>query len=117
MMLASNSKPIMPTNRGWIMHKRDKIILWPIYFDAAKTRGQGRRVPKTLAVPSPRIDELKEAVERLGLKYEMLPEASYPKTPWLKTGVLLVDGREKKNSLVKKVAKQLLKLRENFSSK
>ncbi len=99
------------------MQKKNKIVLWPTYFDAAKSRGQGRRVPKTLAVPSPRIDDLKEVIERLGLKYEILPEASYPKTPWLKTGVLLVDRIEKKNSLVKKVAKQLLKLREKVSSK
>ena len=50
------------------MRKLDKAIIWPIYFDASKTRKEGRRVPKNLAVQSPKIAELKEAADKLGLK-------------------------------------------------
>jgi len=93
------------------MRKQDKIILWPAYFDSTKTRGDGRRILKSLAVPSPKILEMKEAVEKLGLDYELVLDAGYPKTPWLKKGVLLVTKKESKNKTIKRIAKQLLKIR------
>ncbi|MEM2202271.1 MAG: signal recognition particle subunit SRP19/SEC65 family protein [Candidatus Bathyarchaeia archaeon] len=93
------------------MRKQDKVILWPAYFDSTKTRGEGRKIPKNLAVPSPKIMELKEAAEKLGLEYELAADTSYPKTPWLKTGMLLVAKKETKNKLLKKIAKQLQRIR------
>ncbi|MEM2537346.1 MAG: signal recognition particle subunit SRP19/SEC65 family protein [Candidatus Bathyarchaeia archaeon] len=93
------------------MRKQDKVVLWPTYFDSTKTRGEGRKVPKNLAVPVPRISELKEAVEKLGLRHELVSDACYPKTPWLKTGMLLVAKREPKNQMLKKIARQLQKIR------
>jgi len=93
------------------MRKQDKVILWPAYFDSTKSRGEGRKVPKSLAVPSPKVSELKEAVEKLGLEHELVLDVCYPKTPWLKTGMLLVVKKEPKNLLLKKVAKQLQKIR------
>jgi len=68
-------------------------------------------VPKTLAVPSPKILELKEAAEKLGLEHELVSDAGYPKTPWMKTGMLLIAKKEPKNQIIKKVAKQLQKIR------
>ncbi|MEM2946617.1 MAG: signal recognition particle subunit SRP19/SEC65 family protein [Candidatus Bathyarchaeia archaeon] len=93
------------------MRKQNKVVLWPIYFDSTKTRGDGRKVPKSLAVPSPKTTELKEAVEKLGLECELVADASYPRTPWLKTGMLLVAKEEAKNQLLKKIARQLQKIR------
>jgi signal recognition particle subunit SRP19 len=93
------------------VRKQEKVILWPAYFDSTKTREEGRKVPKTLAVPSPKISELKEAAEKLGLEHELVPEAGYPKTPWMKTGMLLIAKKEPKNQIIKKVAKQLQKIR------
>ncbi|MEM2911625.1 MAG: signal recognition particle subunit SRP19/SEC65 family protein [Candidatus Bathyarchaeia archaeon] len=93
------------------MRKQEKVILWPAYFDSTKARDEGRKIPKSLAVPSPKISELKEAIEKLGLEHELVLEASYPKTPWLKTGMILVTKKETKNQMMKKIAKQLLKIR------
>jgi signal recognition particle subunit SRP19 len=93
------------------MRKQDKIIIWPAYFDQAKTRKKGRRVPKSLAVQHPKIVEVKIAVERLGLKHEFTPEAGYPKTPWLKTGMIMVEKKGSKEQIIRKIAKQLLKIR------
>jgi signal recognition particle subunit SRP19 len=45
------------------MRQQDKAIIWPAYFDAAKTRKDGRRVAKNLAVLSPKASEIKEAAE------------------------------------------------------
>ncbi len=93
------------------MRKQDKAIIWPAYFDQAKTRKEGRRVPKSLAVQSPRIAEITAAVTKLGLKYEVTADAGYPKTPWAKTGMIMVEKTTSKEQVIKRIAKQLLKLR------
>ena len=93
------------------MRKLDKAIIWPIYFDAAKTRKQGRRVPKTLAVQSPKIDEIKLAVDRLGMKNEVRPETRFPKMHWAKTGMVLVEKKEPKEKIIQKIAKQLVRIK------
>jgi signal recognition particle subunit SRP19 len=93
------------------MRKQDKAIIWPAYFDQAKTRKEGRRVPKSLAVQSPKIQEIEEAAEKLGLKHEIAMEAGYPKTPWVKTGMIMVEKKGSKEQTIKKIAKQLLKIR------
>jgi len=98
--------------RGWKnMRKQDKIIVWPAYFDSTRTRGNGRRVPRSLAVPSPRILEVKEAAQKLGLSYEFVLDAGYPKTPWLKTGMLLITKKGPKEKMIRTIGKQLLKIR------
>jgi len=93
------------------LRKLDKTIIWPIYFDISKTRKEGRRVPKNLAVQSPKITEIKEAVDKIGLKNEVKPEAHFPKMPWAKTGMLLVEKRESKEKIIQKIAKQLMKIK------
>ena len=93
------------------MRKLDKAIIWPIYFDTNRTRKEGRRVSKNLAVQSPRIDELKQAVDKLGLKNEINIEAHFPRTHWAKTGMLLVEKKEAKQAIIQKIAKQLVKIK------
>ena len=96
---------------GKKMRKQEKIIVWPSYFDSTRSRIEGRRISKSLAVATPRIAEVKEAAEKLGLACELVPDASYSKTPWLKTGMLLVEKKESKNQTMSMIAKQLLRIR------
>lgn len=91
------------------MRKKDEVIIWPVYFDAAKTRNDGRRVSRSLAVPSPKILEIKEALEALGLQYELVLDVGYPKVPWLKTGIFRVKKKETKNKTLKEIVKHLAK--------
>jgi signal recognition particle subunit SRP19 len=94
------------------MRKQEKIIIWPLYFDSLKTRKEGRRAPKSLAIASPKISELKDAAEKAGLKCELVADASHPKMPWLKTGMLLIErDNGAKEEIIKKIAKQLLRIR------
>lgn len=93
------------------MRKQEKIIIWPAYFDSGRSRSGGRRVPKNQAVASPLISELKEAAEKLSLAFELVAGAGYPKTPWLKTGMLLVEKKGSKNQTLETIAKQLQKMR------
>lgn len=94
------------------MRKLDnQSIIWPIYFDCNKSREEGRRVPKNLAVISPKILEIKEAADKIGLENEINLDAHFPKNPWAKTGKLIVEKKEAKEEIIKKIAKQLLKIR------
>jgi signal recognition particle subunit SRP19 len=99
------------------LRKQDKTVIWPAYFDSTKTRHEGRRVSKSLAVASPKILELKEAVERLDLDHELVLDVSYPKTPWLKTGLISMAKKEPKNQTIKRIAEQLLKIRSAATTK
>jgi signal recognition particle subunit SRP19 len=93
------------------MRKQDKFIIWPAYFDQTKTRKDGRRVPKSLAVQSPKFLEVLEAARNLGLELEVVPEKGYPKTPWVKAGMLLVEKKGSKEQAISRIAKQLQKAR------
>jgi len=93
------------------MRKLDKAIIWPVYFDFNKSRQEGRRVPKSQAVQSPKILEIKEAADKLGLGNQMNVEAHFPKAPWIKSGMLLVEKNEPKEAIIKKLAKQLLRIK------
>ncbi len=93
------------------MRKQEKIILWAAYFDAGKTRKEGRRVSKNIAVQSPKILEIQEATSKLGLEHELIPDKGYPKTPWNKAGMLLVEKKGTKEQIINRIAKQLGKTR------
>ena len=93
------------------MRKKNKIFLWSIYFDANKTRNDGRRVPKKSAIASPKIEELETATKRLGLKPEVVSDAAHPSCPWRRTGLIILPKTEAKGKTLEKIAKELSKLR------
>ena len=99
------------------MRKQEKFIVWPVYFDQTKTRKNGRRVPKSLTVRHPKIAEITTAVAKLCLKHEVTPDVGYPKTPWLKTGMILVEKEGSKEQVIRRIADQLLKIRSESSKK
>ena len=41
------------------------LVIWPAYFDADRTRSQGRIVPKGLSVESPTAEEIYEVMVRV----------------------------------------------------
>jgi len=97
---------------GAEMRKQNKIVLWPVYFDSTKTRLEGRKVPKSLATPSPRLEEIRKAMERVGLRPEIVPDAVYPSVPWQKTGLFVVPKKGSKVKTLRKIAKELLDVRQ-----
>lgn len=99
------------------MRKQNKTLIWPAYFDVNRTRKRGRRVSKNLAVKSPKIKDLIEVVSKLGFECELIPELKYPKKPWTKTGSLLVEKKYPKEQLLKKIAKELFRLKGRSSRK
>ena len=82
-------------------------VLWPEYFDNSRTRAEGRRVPKNLAIPEPQMSMIIKAVEKLGLQYKLEEGKAYPGAWWNKQGLLLVENSMPKSELLPKVASVL----------
>jgi len=93
------------------MQKKDKIILWPVYFDSTKTRTEGRKIPKGYAIQSPKIEELEKAVQRLRLQSQTVANAAHSREPWGKTGLLIVSKEGSKTQVIRRIAKLLLNIR------
>ena len=90
------------------MAKKDRpMVLYPAYFDSGRSRDEGRRVPKNLAVPSPKVEEVHSAAKALGLQSIIDPDRAHSSTPWQKEGRVLIQGDFMKSSVVKKVAERL----------
>ncbi|KAJ9133587.1 Signal recognition particle subunit SRP19 [Pleurostoma richardsiae] len=59
--------------------------LYPVYFDATRTRAEGRRVPRSLAVRNPLAREIVAACTRLRLQTVFEPGKLHPKD-WANPG-------------------------------
>lgn len=68
-------------------------VLYPLYFDAARSRANGRRVGKKHAVPNPLAREIVDAVQMLGLNVMFEPDKTHPKD-WSNPGRVRILIRE-----------------------
>ena len=89
----------------------DSIVLWPDYFDRDLKRSQGRRVPVTKAVPSPKAQELFTACKKLGLYPEIEEKKVHPAGWTEEKGRVKVARSGKKTAIIKSVSEQLKKAR------
>jgi len=88
-------------------------VIWPAYFDADLTRSKGRRVPEELAVPSPEVEEIAQAVQQVGYDAVVERDVAYPRQHWEDSGrVLVKDADDSKNDLVQAVAAYVGALRD-----
>jgi len=101
------------------VRKRDKIVIWPIYFNSKVTRKQGRRVPLELAVEDPKAEEIYQVAEKIGLNPILEEDKAYPKMWWKERGRILVDKTKSKTTILKEIAIQLkeFRLKQKMKSK
>jgi signal recognition particle subunit SRP19 len=87
------------------------LIFWPQYFDAKRSRSNGRRLPKKFAIEKVSLEEIAKAAQNLGYNSELERTYKYSKTWWDDTGRVLIDAKGKKKSKVMlEVAKEIRKL-------
>ena len=82
-------------------------MLYPAYFDAGRSREQGRRVAKRLAVESPTIEDIAAAARALKIEPTLEEGKAHSATPWRKEGRVLVRADYYKTSVVRKIAERL----------
>ena len=85
------------------------IYMWPEYFDSARTRSEGRRVPKSLSVKNPSLDIIAKGAMILDLEYEIIEDKSYPGNWAAKRGCVRIEkGKLKKTELLTEIGKCLV---------
>lgn len=89
-------------------------VIWPAYFDATLSRREGRRVPESLAVDDPTLDEVATAVQQVGYDAVVERDVSYPRRHWEASGRVLVKDADDagKSDLLQAVAAYVTALRE-----
>jgi signal recognition particle subunit SRP19 len=93
------------------MRKSAELIIWPSYFDVAKSRNAGRRIGRNLAIERPTVEELAKAAEMSGIPFKIDKSAAYPSAWWEKSGRLFISKTMPKNKILLSIAKNLRKLR------
>ncbi len=93
------------------MRKSAELIIWPTYFDFTKTRKEGRKIGRNLAIERPTVEELARAAEMLAIPFKIDKSAAYPGAWWEKSGRLFVGKTMSKNKILVSIAKNLKKLR------
>lgn len=83
--------------------EREYIVVWPLYINSCISRGKGRKISKKMAVESPSIEEILSACKELGLEVLIEKNKAFPKTPWDKSGRILIKRSDKKLKLLLKI--------------
>ena len=91
------------------MPDKDKLVIWPIYFDASRTRREGRMVSLQDAIKEPTLDMTVAAAIKSGFKPEIEKEKKHPRI-WHEAGAsgrILVPKKGPKSAILKHIAKSL----------
>ncbi len=98
------------------MERSRKIVIWPANLDSGKSRADGRLIPRQLAIPSPKLQEMENAARELRLSPEKAVEKSYPKTWWEKSGHMRVENIAPKSEIARQIAKKIGEARTRTAS-
>ncbi|SRR5712692_3750825 len=88
------------------------LIVWPFQIDSSRTRGQGRRLPVSRAVKQPSLKEVWQASMTLGYSPQTTEKAALPKSPWEKSGFVLVKKAGPRPVVLKAIAGEIVKTRQ-----
>lgn len=87
------------------------ITIWPQYINKNLTLNEGRKISKEFAVKDPSLNDIERALKRLGLKYSVQKEVSYPGKWYEKSGRILVEWEGTKLELLKEVSLKIKEIR------
>ena len=88
------------------MPEKDKLVIWPIYFDASRTRSEGRMVSIQDAVSEPSLDMLITAAIKSGFHPEIEREKRHPKL-WHEEGAagrIMIARAGPKSAALRRIA-------------
>jgi signal recognition particle subunit SRP19 len=88
-----------------------KIVVWPANLDSTKSRVEGRKIPKGLAIQAPRLEEIDEAAKRLSLEVELVHGKSRPDLWWDKSGYTILAKNRSKIGALRALAGEIKKAR------
>lgn len=89
-------------------------VVWPSYFDKNLSKKDGRKLPKNLALDHPKFDEIKKALESIGINHQLEKTSKYPKDQGKderNLGRFIVEKKFSKNEILRKISKEMRKNR------
>lgn len=99
-----------------ILGDRNRIIIYPCYLDFTKSETQGRKIPKKIAIPSPKIDEIFRAAQELGLD-PLIEEKPHPSWWHEEPSRISVKKATSKRKVLIMLAKKIAENRKGRSKK
>ena len=90
-----------------VSRNEHKYVLYPLYFDIAVSRLNGRKVGRKHAMEKPTAEMIAKAAGSLGLHPQLEKDHAHPSTPWRKEGRVLVDKKGPKTTLLQQIANRL----------
>ncbi|MGD0079144.1 MAG: signal recognition particle subunit SRP19/SEC65 family protein [Methanoregula sp.] len=85
---------------------KGEYTLYPCYFNAAYSRGEGRRVPRSLGVKGPVLTDLERALRRAGVNFRV-DDHHHPAHWARREGRIIAEWGESKERLIRKVAQKM----------
>ena len=85
---------------------RSRIVVYPCYLDSNKSESRGRKIPKRLAVPSPKIEEIFQAARDLDLD-PIIEEKAHPAWWWDETSRVSVKKVGSKRKTLAMIAQKI----------
>lgn len=94
-----------------MLKDKNKLVIWPVYLDATKSRAEGRILSMKDSVKSPVLKEIEKAAQELNLNPVVEADKAHPKSWWVVSGRVLVDKKGPKSILAKQIAERIIKVR------
>ncbi len=89
------------------MPDKDKLVIWPIYFDSTRSRRDGRMVSVQEGIKEPSLENVIAAAQKAGFKPEIEKEKRHPKTWYESSGRILIPKKGPKSAALKRIARSL----------
>ena len=90
-----------------VSRDENKHVIYPLYFDSAVSRSNGRKVSKKYAVEKPLLETIAKAAQSLRLNPIVEKNGIHSSTPWKKEGRILVEKKGPKTKLLIQLANRL----------
>lgn len=94
-----------------MLKDKTKLVIWPVYLDATKSRAEGRILSLKDSVKSPVLKEIERAASELSMAPVVEADKAHPKSWWVVSGRVLVDKKGPKSIIVKQIAQNINKAR------
>ncbi|MDD5473054.1 MAG: signal recognition particle protein Srp19 [Candidatus Methanoperedens sp.] len=94
-----------------MLKDKARLVFWPVYLDATKSRAEGRILSMKDSVKSPVLKEIEKAASELSLAPVVEADKAHPKSWWVVSGRVLVDKKAPKSVIAKQIAQKINKTR------
>jgi signal recognition particle subunit SRP19 len=90
-----------------------ETIIWPVYIDSGKSRKEGRKISKKIAISEPKLSEIAKAAKKLNMNPKKEEDKSYPGFWWENSGRIIVEREDiSKNKVLTEISETIRSLRE-----